>query len=429
MKRPVAPAPHLRRAGLVIAIAGVIAIGFATLLPEQQVANESHFCLVCGSLGGVSAILNVFLFVPLGIGLYLAGFPAKRALLGMCALSALIEVAQFLVIPGRNATIGDVVTNSVGGALSFAIGHYAFTLLRPSPRIASALSVAWAAFWLAIQTLSGFGFAPAFPRSEYYGQIAPSLGNFEHFRGIVVRASIADAVVSDALFPDSRRVRALLVVGAAVTATVVPAGPTGDIAPIVRVADAREREIVLIAQNARDVVFAVRTGAAVLRLRPPFFAVPDVFPAARSGDNGLMADTLTVSARYSAGEVLLNTHSSTSNDRRIPITASLGWTLLLPFEWLIEGTRFELIASSIWIACLLLPLGYWGGRFALILGTRDGARIRMIGVPITLVLLFVGLVVVPETFGVAAASISDWLAALTGILLGLALARRAIVAA
>jgi hypothetical protein len=414
---------------LVITIASLIAIGFATLMPEPQVATESHFCLVCGPLGGVSAILNVFLFVPLGIGLYLAGFPTKRALLGICALSALIEAAQFLVISGRNATIGDVATNSLGGALGFAIGHYALILLRPSPRIALALSVAWAAVWLAFQTLSGFGFAPAIPKSEYFGQIAPSLGDFEPFRGSVVRASIGDAVVSNARFPDSPRMRALLVVGATVTATVVPAGATGDIAPIVRVADAREREIVLIAQDARDFVFAVRTGAAVLRLRPPFFAVRDVFPAERSRDDRAVADALTMSARYSAREVWLNTQSSTSHDRRIPISASLGWTLLLPVEWFIEGTRFELVASWIWIACLLLPLGYWGGRFALSLPTRSAATIRMIGVPIALALIFVGLVAIPKAFGLAEATISDWLAASTGILLGLALARRAIVAA
>jgi hypothetical protein len=157
--------------------------------------------------------------------------------------------------------------------------------------------------------------------------------------------------------------------------------------------------------------------------------VRDVFPAERSRDDRAVADALTMSARYSAREVWLNTQSSTSHDRRIPISASLGWTLLLPVEWFIEGTRFELVASWIWIACLLLPLGYWGGRFALSLPTRSAATIRMIGVPIALVLIFVGLVAIPKAFGLAEATISDWLAASTGILLGLALARRAIVAA
>ena len=84
MKITVAPTPHVRRVGLVITIASLVAIAFATLLPEPATAaHGSHFCLVCGSLGGVNAILNVFLFVPLGIGLALFGIPGKRTLLAM----------------------------------------------------------------------------------------------------------------------------------------------------------------------------------------------------------------------------------------------------------------------------------------------------------------------------------------------------------
>ena len=425
MKMTVAPAPHLRRAGLVITIASLAFIGFATLLPEPDVAVGSHFCLVCGSLGGLNAVLNVFLFVPLGIGIAFSGFPSKRALLAMCALSALIETAQFLVIPGRYSTIGDVLTNTLGGALGFAVGRYAFSLLRPSRRIALALSMAWSAVWLAIQTISAFGFSPAIPKSEYYGQIAPRLGNFEQFHGRVLRASIADVVVPDTRFKVSPHVRELLLRGAIVTTTIVPAWPTRDIAPIVRIADASQREIMLFAQNAENLVFGVRTGAAVLHLRPPFFALPNVFPAVSRGDSGLKTDTLTVSGRYSAREVWMNTQTRTSYDRRIPITASLGWTMLLPFQWFIEGTLIELVVSAIWIGCLLLPIGYWGGGVARFPRAPDATRIRMTAAPIALVLLYVGLVVVPQRFGVTAAPPSDWLAALTGILLGGALARRA----
>jgi VanZ family protein len=425
MKLTVALAPHLRRAGLVISIVSLVAIAFATLTPEPADDIGSHFCLVCGSFGGVSALLNVFLFVPLGVGLALSGWPAKRALLCMCALSVLIETAQ-LVIPGRDSTLGDVLTNSFGGALGFAIGRYAFTLLRPSPRIALALCMGWSAVWLGIQTISGFGLSLAIPNSEYYGQIARRLGNFEQFRGRVLRASIADIEVSDTRFENNAEMRELLLRGATVTTTVVPSNPTHNIAPIVRVADARDREIVLLAQSGKDLVFGVRTGAAVLRLRPPFFAVADVFPAVSSGNVGPAADAVTVSARYSTRGVSVNTQTAgTSFERRIPITASLGWTMLMPFQWRIEGTNIELVLSAIWIACLLLPLGYWGGGMTRLSGGRDATRVRMTAVPIALVLLYLGLVVVPQSFGVTAAPLTEWLAALTGIFSGAGLASRA----
>jgi hypothetical protein len=48
----------------------------------------------------------------------------------------------------------------------------------------------------------------------------------------------------------------------------------------------------------------------------------------------------------------------------------------------------------------------------------------MIAMPIGLMLLYVGLVVAPQGFGLPAALRRDWLAALTGILAGAAMAAR-----
>src|SRR4030081_3020272 len=134
MQMTVAPAPHLRRVGLIITIASLIAIATATLMPESSPAVESHFCLICGSVGTVDAMLNVILFVPLGVGLSLGGARGKNALIWMFSLSALIESAQLYLISGRDATIGDVLTNSIGGALGFAIGRYHALWLRPPTR-------------------------------------------------------------------------------------------------------------------------------------------------------------------------------------------------------------------------------------------------------------------------------------------------------
>jgi hypothetical protein len=345
----------------------------------------------------------------------------RRAVIASFVLSSLIELAQFLMIPGRNSTIGDVLTNSIGGAIGFAIGRYGFALLRPSPRIASTLSMGWSAVWLAIQTISAFGFSPDIPRSQYYGQIARQLGNFEQFRGRVLRASIADIVVPDTQFNDGPRVRELLLRGATVTTTIVPPGSARGIAPILRVADASQREIVLLAQNASGLIFGVRTGAATLRLRPPLFALKGVFPTELPGESGLSTDTITVSARYSARELWARTQWTTSYDRRIPVTASLGWTMLMPFQWFIEGTRVEFVVNTIWLACLLFPIGYWG---VVVARVNDPSRFRMSAVPIALLVLSVGLVAVPHAFGMNAAPPSDWLAALTGILMGGAVSLR-----
>ena len=255
----VAPTPHLRRVGFGVTIAGLVVIAFATLLPAPPGPAAAHLCLICGTLGTLDAILNVILFIPLGVGLALAGVPGKRALLAMCALSAAIEIAQLLLIPGRDSTVGDVLMNTLGGTLGFVIARYSKVWLRPPPGIAKLLLACSTLMWLSVQALSSFGFALFLPRSVYYGEIARALGNFPLFSGRVLSAHVGDAVVVDGRFEGSPTVRELLLEAAPLTVIVVPANPTHDIAPIVRLADSRQREIVLLGQNEGDLIFRVRT--------------------------------------------------------------------------------------------------------------------------------------------------------------------------
>jgi hypothetical protein len=360
----------------------------------------------------------VFLFVPLGIGLVLSGLSGKRVLLVVCALSGLIEAAQFLTIPGRDAAIGDVLSNILGGAVGLAVARYATRWLRPPPRLAKRLAMGWATIWLAIQIVSNFSFAPSLPDSQYYGQIARVFWNFAVFPGAVISASIGDVRIPNTALTESHRARRLLLEGATVATTVVPAELTLDVAPIVRVVDGKKNEIVLLAQNGESLVFGIHTGAAVLRLRPLLFALPGVFPAPAlipSSD----ADTLTLSGRYAPSSVRMNTESrSATQERSIPLTTSLGWTLWLPFQWFIEGTRLELVVSWIWLTCLAMPLGFW------FVSINDPWTFRerfRHWVPVVLagsVLLCAGLVAVPIAFGLSPASLADWLATLAGIVVG-----------
>ena len=419
-----ASTPHLRRIGRVVTIVSVAAILFATLLPESGEHVTSHLCLICGSRGGVDVILNVLLFVPLGVGISLLDVPAKRAILMMCVLSVLIETAQLFVIPGRDGTIGDVLTNTLGGTLGFAASRDARIWLRPSPRHATILVVGWAGTWLAIQTISSFAFVPSIPESQYYGQLAPSLGSFAVFPGHVLTADVEGIAIPNAAFDDSRDVRQLLLHGATVTTTVVPAEATRDIAPIVRVADTEERELVLLAQNDADLLFAIRSGAEALRLRPPLLALPHVFP--KGGiERRTRADTLAVSGRYVRREVRMSARTASETHRSlIPLTASLGWTLVLPSQWFIEGTRAERVVSVIWVAGLMLPFGYWAPYAARPPRGQYLARTRTLFWLAGVAIIYGGLALAPNAFGLTATPTREWLAALAGVLLGAGLATR-----
>ena len=424
MQTTVAPTPHVRWRGLAITIASLLAIGVATLLPEPGQSMRQHSCLVCGSFGGVDAFLNVLLFIPLGIGLALFGIAGRRALLAVCALSVVIETTQFLVIPGRDSTVGDVVTNTIGGALGFALVRYSLVLLRPSPRIATIITICWCATWLSIQAISSYGLAPSLPESQYYGQIARAIGNLAVFEGRVISASADDVAIPNWDLSDSRPIRRALLNGAPVVAMVVAAGPTQGIAPIVRVADAEQREIVVLAQAQENLLFGIRTGADALRLRSPMFALRNAFPS-DVGHGSIASDVLTLSGRYSAGGVTMSAQTArTTKHRREPVTTSLGWTLVLPFNWAIEGTRAELVVSCIWTAAWLIPFGYWAGRVA-----PDSRATGIVGHwtigLFVLLTVAIGFLLIPRLFGLSAASASEWVCGLAGLFVGWALATRA----
>ncbi len=98
------------------------------------------------SEGWRTSILNVVLFLPLGVVLALSDRRLERACLVGALLSAGIEFAQ-LFIPGRDSSIGDVLTNTTGSALGYMLARYAPRLrnLSRGATIVLALCVASAA--------------------------------------------------------------------------------------------------------------------------------------------------------------------------------------------------------------------------------------------------------------------------------------------
>jgi len=420
----VAPAPQVRRLGWFLAGASIILICVATLTPQPGHSETSPFCILCGSLGGVDAVLNVLLFLPLGIGLALSGARLRSALLAILIFSATIEVAQFLVISGRDPAIGDVLTNVLGGSIGFGLVRRFDVWWNPSRRDAARLSSFWVACWLAIQLLASYGLTPAFPSTRYYGQIARVFENMATFGGRVLSATIDTVSVPDFGYAKTRQFHDLLEHGAVVRAVVIPAGPTSRIAPIIRVADERQRQIVLLGQDRADVVFGVHTGAENLRLRPPLFRIAGVFPS-EGGPAGLrFSDTLDLGGRYRASGVDIEAASRVAtHSQHFILSSALGWVLILPKQWYLENTRTELLLGFVWLATLLLPLGYWS---LLAAAARTGeTQSRFVpAVGALAIVLFAGLVLIPRSFGLAQASLGAWLATALGLAVGVALASK-----
>jgi VanZ like protein len=413
--------------GRSLVLTSAAAIAVATLTPDSR--NPGPFtplCVVCGDLGGVDVVLNVLLFLPLGLGLALAGARPLKAIGGMFAASLTIELLQFLVIPGRDPTIVDVIMNSIGGAFGFAIGSRLDSLHRPRPPVGAKLLLAWSGALLALQCVVAYSLVPALTRSSYYGQIDRELGrSVSAFPGEVLEPTVDSVRIPDSELPDDR-VRELLLrrQGAVIQATVIPNGCPTETGGIVRIADANAREILVLAQNDADLLFGVRTGAEVLRLRPVRYRLHHVFGP--ESICALLGDTILLQARYTRTAVLLRAAARGRVDEdTIAPSVSRGWRLFLPVQTYVDSGAKEAALTTIWLFILMFPAGYWA-----VFATRgvepENARANATAAVFVLAALTIAFVLVPEVFGLPHACAWEWLVAIGGAGAGAAAACRSV---
>ena len=108
------PLPPARTGFLAAALLPVL---LATLWPFPGHEPEGFIsCIACGEHATSDVLLNIILFVPLGAAVALHVRSLPRCALSAALLSATIELAQ-LYIPGRDSSLGDVLSNSLGGTL------------------------------------------------------------------------------------------------------------------------------------------------------------------------------------------------------------------------------------------------------------------------------------------------------------------------
>lgn len=389
--------------GLILAIAGWLLILFVTLFPapDQVVtaADTSVWCLVCGEVGMVDVTLNIILFIPLGVGLGLLGIPWFRALLVIGFTTLTIEVLQLSVVTGRDASLSDLITNSLGGALGLAVASHWRRVLFPPPRTSMAVAGLGAAAWLLVQGFTAFALQRVLPRSVYYGQWAAELGQFEKFTGQVVTVRLDSVSLPGTRLARSDRVReALLAPNSVLEVRAVSGHPTADVAPIFSIFDDRQREIVLLGQDGRDLVFRVRTRTAPLGLRSPALRLADVLPDGPGAPIELRARAWTGHYRLDADI------GGKSHSRDMALSASWGWTLLLPFDHAF-GDEMPWL-TMLWVGGLLLPVGYYAGRSRSI---RPGIGLVLLGM-----LLVIGLVLIPIVAGFVVVHPLEWVAGIAG---------------
>jgi VanZ family protein len=395
--------------GLFLATAGFAFIAAMTLVSypaqENQLQPIPFTCLVCGDLGGEDVILNILLFVPLGVGLRLAGLARWKAL-GIAVLTTItVESLQYTVIAGRHASLSDLLTNSIGGWIGIALADHWRRLILPRPTGALRLTWFGMAIWLGIEMLSAALLSVSPPPTVYFGMWAPHLPDFAEFHGTVLSATLDGETLPGTRLDDSRKVASQLRHKSfALEITAVGDASESWLAPIVAVLDEQKQEILFLGQWGRDLFFRVRMRTGDFRLGPPALRLPDVL----STTPGIL---LRIRAGLDRGRLFLQlTRDGHEYRRELAMSPSWGWSFVLPYEAAFGPEVYFL--TSLWIAGLLLPIAYWARR-----GATTGSERWRAGALLAL-LVGLGLGAVPLATGLPPVHWSEWVAAAAGMAAG-----------
>ncbi|MEJ7812135.1 MAG: VanZ family protein [Gemmatimonadaceae bacterium] len=407
-----------RAVGLAVLVAWAAVILPRILAAAATPSQVPVYCVICGDLSGVDALLNVLVFIPLGIGLRLAGLGLRGAVAAVATVTAAIELTQLVVLLGRVASVADLVTNTAGGAAGALLASRPRAVLYPAPNIADRLARRWALGWLGVLVATAWGYRPSLPRSNWYGQRAPTLAQFDRFTGTLVSASVGGVGLPDARLTRSDEMRRrLLRDDTRVEATLIPGTPTARAAPIASIFDDRQRQVVFLGQTGPDLMFELRTVSAAAGFRTPVMVLPGVV----ANDRASAREPLRVAGWRSGWWMYASAEGRGLHEAlAFPLRPTTGWSLILPFEHIFwpQAVRFTML----WLGALLLPAGYWMASAAL--GHRERGRGRPAARTVITIgaVLGVGLAALPIALDLPPSGASEWGGSFGGLAAGWILA-------
>lgn len=324
-------------------------IALATLVPVAEGPGGRRipfWCLACGALGGADVVANVALFLPLGWAIALAGVRPRRGLVLVLAATIGVEALQYAIIPGRTATLSDLVTDSIGGLAGMAlpgvvrwVGATAQRTLRAAALYGVLLAVTIAA-GAALQ-------ATPPPRALYWTDGSPD-GRPDYYTAFtgsvrVVRVNGSPLARSDGgEVPRSG--------GLEITVEMLSGRPDQTPAEILWLGDSSARGWAWMDQYDRDLHLHVVSASDRFGLRGHSPVLPTALPAAP----GETAAVRMIVRRFAYRVAVWTTGGEVV--REATVSPGDGWQLFTPFERARE--RWDPLLTGLWVAALLGPLGY-----------------------------------------------------------------------
>lgn len=392
-------------ASLASTIVSTLFIAWMTLRPSVGSPDLPFWCILCGSLGLVDFLLNVALFLPLG--LCLANLTRRRALpiaIGF-AVTLVVEFLQWRLIPGRDASLGDLLSNTLGTALGAGIRFFVPWASAARGRLAQSLAWGSAAATTLLLIASSWLLAPLPVRYPLAVQWAPIRPYMDRFLGTILDASFNDRELREfEVLRGDGVTRSGVSLEASLT---VPSVTTRLPAHVLRLAWG-PYEGAMLGQRRGDLTFRASQRAAAWLLRPLLVRLPAALPDSNPG-----SEVRVVALSTAAGLALSQTRSgSTPRAAWLPRTPGLGWTLVLPRETpLGKEARFF---SAIWLMLLVLPAAF------LVEGAGTEIGLRAAG---PLVLLLASMPVAAFLASGSQPSLVEWLGLGAGIAFGIGLRR------
>jgi len=359
----------LLRAGLGVLWASAAA--WITLTPSGAPGSRGtddvvfQWCLLCGTRITGDAVLNIVLFIPLGLLLGIRWRPWVALLAGL-SLSSTIELAQ-LSIDGRYSSIGDIVWNGLGTGLGALIAAQVRVWAAPGADSVRGRVLA-VALPVAYLLLAGIAISPSGTDARYFGQRTPDLAFMPQHTGQVLEASLDGAPIPQGPFAPDSDPRARFAGDWTVRARVIAGPPPTAVSPIVSIYDEDRQEIFSLGAHGHDVFMRERTLGDQARLDRPDVRWWGALQGVQEGD------TITLGARRDGRDrcLVLNGEELCG----LGVTPGDSWGLLMFLEG--AGKRERALLATAWTATLWFLLGLVGGH------PRSVMRATALGILLTL---------------------------------------------
>jgi hypothetical protein len=384
---------HARSSRLAFIAFVMLVIAVATLRPSGG-GSTPGICILCGERGLSDFLANVLLFAPFGVALGVSRRSVLFTLIAGFLFSLFIEAAQWRIVTGRDASVGDLVSNTTGAVLGWLVFAWKPWRVRVQSRLAAYGSAVLASLIL-IGALSLF--TPNFFRDVYWLHFTPDYESLEQYHGKVLRAKVGNKEWLEQQrlqFPDSV---ARLLVSEPLEARVI-AGPNPEtLAPIVSISDQVQEEVILIGIDGTDLVYRFRAHANDFLLDHAYLRARDAFRGVQPGD------TIDLVVSFKQRGYCIGLNSDISCGRGFSVGQT--WTLLynpsLP-------TALAFLVGLGWLVAIFVTPGFLAPSTRLLLGSA--------------LITSVILITVPMLIGFAATPIWEVGGALAGLLSGHGLA-------